>query len=493
MSGRPRAGDDEAAAALASADAAPSPHPPTHPPLPSPRPASMNEPEVGTTLDPQNLASKYLYPLYARLAQAVTGVRDGLPTCVISPLGGLPPAPCAYPDLGVRDTRHLLFAEPTALRNQLDFSPNSMGPWTTYPHIVHTPHVYTHVFTIDQEIPALNLTWPPSWSFAYDTALAEASAMNAAIFVTEFGTGMLEDASHVIPTMNEAERHGVGNTLWSWKSNCVGCTNDTWTTFLIPQLPATPDAIPQNGPLFASRRALLGRVHNRGALGEVLGFFYNQSSQAYSFAANASEGHLAVVGAQREREAAACARGGGGGGGGGARARYLLLPGDGGWALCRGGGGPPLPADIAVAAADFLATLPRALAANGTVTELFVPPNVAANATAVANAELVGMVAWPDGSRSAFFRPLAPGVYSLAVPPAEAHGGWRAADAVEAMLAARPTAADGAAALSLATGEGRRALDAWGAVVRDGMRRAGVELSGPWEWAERPTRAASEA
>jgi hypothetical protein len=243
----------------------------------------MNEPEMSLSrlLDFQGLASEQLYPLYAAAVQAITGVRDGLPTCNVSAAGGLPPAPCAYPDLGVR-SRHLVFAEPNSLRNELDFSPNTMGRWTSYANVVHTPHVYTHVFTIDQELPFLNLTWPPSWSFAYDTAWAEARNMSAALFVTEFGDGMLEDGSHVRPTMDEAERHMVGNTLWSWKSNCVGCSNDTWTVFEIPNNASTPAPVPANGALFPSRRALLGRVHSRGAVGEVLAAAYNQSTHAFA-------------------------------------------------------------------------------------------------------------------------------------------------------------------------------------------------------------------
>lgn len=100
----------------------------------------MNEPEMSLSrlIDFQGLASEQLYPLYAAAVQAITGVRDGLPTCNVSAAGGLPPAPCAYPDLGVH-SRHLVFAEPNSLRNEFDFSPNTMGRWTTYPNVVHTP------------------------------------------------------------------------------------------------------------------------------------------------------------------------------------------------------------------------------------------------------------------------------------------------------------------------------------------------------------------
>jgi hypothetical protein len=75
------------------------------------------------------------------------------------------------------------------------------------------------VFTVDQEAPwvlkLLNISvWPPSFNFAYDTAVAEANRMRAAVFVTEYGTGADQDRSLVIPTLDAAERHGVGGTLW---------------------------------------------------------------------------------------------------------------------------------------------------------------------------------------------------------------------------------------------------------------------------------------
>ena len=161
----------------------------------------LNEPQPGTRLPPVWFGRDYLYPFYARVVQAVTGVTDGLPRCVPPVYGN-----CSFPDLGVHDTRHLIFAEPSSLRNEVDFSAEHIpAPWTTYPHVVHTPHVYTHVFTIDQEAPwvlkLLNISvWPPSFSFAYDTAVAEANLMRAAVFVSEFGTGADQDKRLVIPT-----------------------------------------------------------------------------------------------------------------------------------------------------------------------------------------------------------------------------------------------------------------------------------------------------
>lgn len=67
------------------------------------------------------------------------------------------------------------------------------APASSYPFIVHTPHTYTHVFTLDRVLInyGINISswWPPSFEFAYSTAWDEANNMSAAVFVTEYGTG----------------------------------------------------------------------------------------------------------------------------------------------------------------------------------------------------------------------------------------------------------------------------------------------------------------
>ena len=59
-------------------------------------------------------SDKVLYPFYGRLIQAVTGVRDGLPSCPASAPVSLK-GECAYPDLGLRTNKLMVF-EPMAVR-----------------------------------------------------------------------------------------------------------------------------------------------------------------------------------------------------------------------------------------------------------------------------------------------------------------------------------------------------------------------------------------
>ncbi len=109
----------------------------------------MNEPQLGT-FKAYALADTYMYPFYRRVIEAITGERDGLPDCPASmPSGTVPGGACAYPDLGIHDTRHIFAFEPAAVRNLVDFSPQTSEPFTRYPNIAYAPHTYTHVFTVD--------------------------------------------------------------------------------------------------------------------------------------------------------------------------------------------------------------------------------------------------------------------------------------------------------------------------------------------------------
>jgi len=86
----------------------------------------MNEPQPGS-LSSVPLSNLYessahdLYPFYKRAIEALTGVRDGLPTCPASAPTSLDNH-CAYPALA-HATRQLMIFEPLAYRNLVDFSP----------------------------------------------------------------------------------------------------------------------------------------------------------------------------------------------------------------------------------------------------------------------------------------------------------------------------------------------------------------------------------
>eukprot|EP01137_Pigoraptor_chileana_P012113 Opistho-2@64091 len=199
---------------------------------------------------------------------------------------------CAYPDLGIHDTRHLMVYEPNALRNQLDFSPQTCEPFTEYPNIVFAPHTYTHSFTIDQQIfhwPINNTEYPPSFDFAYDNAVEEAAAMNSALFVTEYGCGPDQDWYLLNGIVNAQDKHATGSTMWSWKSNCMSQENcgGAWSLYQAPmgQFPN----VPQNGPINANREKILSRVYPRYVAGAQLEYGYDAAKSTFSLGAVATD------------------------------------------------------------------------------------------------------------------------------------------------------------------------------------------------------------
>ncbi len=84
----------------------------------------MNEPQPGSLAqipipDLYTASARDLYPFYRRAVEALTGVRDGMPTCALpdDAMAGH----CAYPALAHVD-RQQIFYEPFAWRNLVDFS-----------------------------------------------------------------------------------------------------------------------------------------------------------------------------------------------------------------------------------------------------------------------------------------------------------------------------------------------------------------------------------
>ena len=412
----------------------------------------MNEPEPGTTLPPLIFAAEFLYPFYRRAIQALTGERDGLPDCVPG-ASYFNVSACAYPDLGVRDTRHPIFFEPSAVRNLIDFSPQVSAPLTNFTQLVYTPHVYTDVFTLNLQ--NLNISWPPSFDFAFDSAWQEANAIGAAVLVTEFGGAPSTDAATLAPTLAAQDAHMTGGSIWSFKSNCQGdgCDVNAWVLYAAAQGPPT-GPIAQNGPPVEPRFALVSRTHARGVVGEALSYTFNNETLSFVLAANASASAAAGAGGASLPEPAA----------------------------------PPR--FVHVSAAEYTPAMSRRRrgAGDALMTEVFVPASLQAQNVSVAGAaSLSEVMIWPDGSRTAFVTPAAAGgVYSVAAA-ATADEAARLLRSALAWHAAAPAASDAAGAADAearasAEAEGRRraleALEARFAAARVAARLAGVELGG---------------
>ena len=246
----------------------------------------FNEPWQGF-FDQPYFEDLYLFPFYRRVLDALTGADDGLPC----PAGAPGLAVCGYPDLGVHVRRQLFFLEPDHVREVTDFATHFPVPVSSYGNVVYGIHAYTHKFTLDA-LAGLDPSFYPFGGYdqSYDSAAAEARAMNAALMVTEFGSETYEDATLLASQRKAQERHLTGSIFWPWKENCASST--TWGVYsgVYGEVKnqrcsydrSSPDEAPkpQNGCLRASKERLLARAWPRAA---PVGFSYSYGPADGSF------------------------------------------------------------------------------------------------------------------------------------------------------------------------------------------------------------------
>jgi hypothetical protein len=269
----------------------------------------MNEPQVGSiaALPLENLyqaSSQDLYPFYKKAIEALTGVRDGQATC---PTTAPNSNSCAYPQLA-SVSRQQIFFEPLAWRNVVEFSPQVSAPFSSYQNLVYAPHIYTHAFTLDEFLgyPAATSPFPPSYTFGYQTAEAEAQAMHSAVVTTEFGDASSTDS--LILSNEEAAQESTltGGTLWAWKglaATAAPCWCVRWqqtdyqTTSNGTSGKGNPSApVPANAKLIASRQLYTARVWPRATAGSLLAYQYDPANG--SFYLSATDPLAVLVGAK---------------------------------------------------------------------------------------------------------------------------------------------------------------------------------------------------
>jgi endoglycosylceramidase len=258
----------------------------------------MNEPQPGSTGSTPagngyQASSQDLYPFYTRAVEALTGVRDGRPTCPTSTPTSLTGS-CAYPQLASVH-RQQIFFEPLAYRNLVDFSLQVSAPFSSYPNLVFAPHVYTYAFTVEQDLlglPAKPGGYPPNFTFGYQTAEAEAQAMHSAVFVTEFGDSSATDTTILASELAAQESTQTGATLWAWKglSKAAGsCWCTRWqrssyqTTSNGTPGKGNPRSVPSAADLLiASRQRLLLRVSPVATAGRLGAYSYDSATRTFA-------------------------------------------------------------------------------------------------------------------------------------------------------------------------------------------------------------------
>ena len=253
-----------------------------------------NEPQPGWDLSP-GFEDLLLFPFYRRVVDAITGARDGLPC----PTRVFMPAPCGYPDLGVHDTRHLVFLDSGWLREVTDF-PTHLGlPVSSYPNLVLGIHAYTHVFTIEHLIDAKTAPDKASYPWGgYDQTYywgeREARAIGAALFVTEFGNDPYYDPLELRAQLREQEIHLTGFAFWTWMENCGSGGGTPYGVFDgIDCKTNAPE--PSSGCIRPERAAMLARVYPEASSDPNLTYSYDPSTGYFTLRANARFGDPATV------------------------------------------------------------------------------------------------------------------------------------------------------------------------------------------------------
>jgi hypothetical protein len=238
----------------------------------------FNEPQPGWNLPP-GFEDLLLFPFYRRVIDAITGAGDGIPCWT----GFFMPAPCGYPDQGIHDLHHLVFLD-TGLDREITDFPTHLGlPFTSYANVVLSLHAYTHIYTFDalagQTLEQATYPWG-GYDQSYSLAEREAKAMNAALFVAEFGDSPSQDPMILANQVLEQERHRAGFAFWVWKENGSG----SWGMF-----------DQQTGCLRVARERLLARVYPVASSDSNLSYHYDSETGAFSLAATGSSGDPATV------------------------------------------------------------------------------------------------------------------------------------------------------------------------------------------------------
>jgi hypothetical protein len=194
------------------------------------------------------------------------------------------PAVCGYRDLGVGDRRHLMFLDTGLPREITDF-PTHLGlRFSSYPNLVLAQHAYTHIYTPDKLVFNQNprdASYPwGGYEQSYAFAEREARAMDAALFVEEFGNNPQDDPVVLANQLLEQERHGVGFAFWTWKERGGG----SWGVF-----------VPDGSCMRAGRERLLARVYPRLTSDPEAVFHYDTGDGRFTMHAMGKAGDPSTV------------------------------------------------------------------------------------------------------------------------------------------------------------------------------------------------------
>jgi endoglycosylceramidase len=210
----------------------------------------INEPSPGFNAAPGEVDATELFPFYAKVIDTAVSTLPGF--------------------------RQLFFIEPNVERDVTDHSA-IVTPWSaysSYPNVVYAPHIYTGVFTLDQE--AASTRFFPSEG-GYESAISDAKALGLPLWIGEFGNNPQDDETLLRTSYQLQDRYGLGGALWLWKENANDVNRAVfWGIYGPPFPPGTPQA---------ARIFWTSRVFPLYTAGDLRSFAYDPSGASFDLTA----------------------------------------------------------------------------------------------------------------------------------------------------------------------------------------------------------------
>jgi endoglycosylceramidase len=220
----------------------------------------INEPSPGFNAVPGEVDATELFPFYGKVINRIVASVPGF--------------------------RQLFFIEPNVERDLTDQSAivTPFSVYSSYPNVVYAPHVYTGVFTLDQQIASTRFF--PSEG-GYESAISDAKALGLPLWIGEFGNNPSDDTTIMRTSYELQDRFGVGGALWLWKENANDVNRAVfWGVYGPPFPPGTAQPL---RILYSSRAFPLNTA------GELKSFAYEPGSATFQLAASSPPVPVGVV------------------------------------------------------------------------------------------------------------------------------------------------------------------------------------------------------
>jgi endoglycosylceramidase len=177
----------------------------------------INEPSPGYNPLPGGVDATELFPFYGKVVNHVVSKVPGF--------------------------RQLFFIEPNSERDLTDQSAilTPFSAYSSYANVVYAPHVYTGVFTLDQQVASTRFF--PS-DGGYKSAISDAKALGLPLWIGEFGNNPADDSTLLRTSYELQDLYGLGGTLWLWKENANDINRAVfWGVYGPPFPPGTPQPL----------------------------------------------------------------------------------------------------------------------------------------------------------------------------------------------------------------------------------------------------------